>query len=308
MNTRESVTASGMIVDTPSHSATFTTSDGVTLTYRDNGGPGEPIVMLPGLGQSQQAFHHQFDGWQAHRRVITLDFRAHGLSETPSHGYRIARFAADVRELLDHLGLDRVDALGWSMGASVWWSFIDLLGTQRIHRLIVVDQPTAIARFGWMSPEEIVGAGALWDLATIEQIVLGSLDPNAPQPTVESLAWTYQGDIDAEVLKHLVADMRMASSVEVGRVLFDHCMQDWRDVLPRIDVPTLVIGAEGSHVSTDSQRQTAAVIPNAISHIFPAEIASSHFPFLQNPQAFDEVVEGFLSGSSAVPAEVTQSV
>ena len=27
-------------------------------------------------------------------------------------------------------------------------------------------------------------------------------------------------------------------------LLFDHCAQDWRDVLPRIDVPTLVIGCE----------------------------------------------------------------
>lgn len=29
---------------------------------------------------------------------------------------------------------------------------------------------------------------------------------------------------------------------------WDHCAQDWRDVLPRIDVPTLVIGCEGSHL------------------------------------------------------------
>jgi pimeloyl-ACP methyl ester carboxylesterase len=275
--------------------ASFTTSDGVRLVYRDNGGPGIPLVMLPGLGQGQLAFHEQFDGLADHRRIITLDHRGHGLSSAPEHGYRIARLSADVRELLDHLDLDRVDALGWSMGASVWWSFIDLFGTARIRRLVIVDQPVTIAKVPWMSAREQADAGALWDLSTTEQIVAEQLRPDPAPADIDSLRWSYTGEIAPEILELLVSGMRQGSAREIGRLLFDHSVQDWRDVLPRIDVPTLVIGSEGSHVSVESQRRTAKAIPNATAHIFPADIASSHFPFLQNPAAFNRVLETFLA-------------
>ena len=69
----------------------------------------------------------------------------------PHFGYRIARFSRDVYELLDHLGVERFDVLGWSMGVSVWWSFIDQYGTDRIRRFVAVDQPSAVAAVPWMT-------------------------------------------------------------------------------------------------------------------------------------------------------------
>ena len=65
-------------------------------------------------------------------------------------------------------------------------------------------------------------------------------------------------------------------------------------MLPRIDIPTLVIGCDGSHVDPSSQRYIAEQIPGADLHVFPADVASSHFPFLENPDAFNAVVGAFL--------------
>ncbi|GAA1001458.1 alpha/beta fold hydrolase [Subtercola frigoramans] len=295
MNRSPSVSAERADRGSERDTHSFVTSDGVELSYRDNDGPGIPLVMLPGLGQSQLAFHHQFDGLKDRRRVITLDFRGHGSSSTPPHGYRIARFAADVRDLVGHLELDRFDAFGWSMGASVWWSFIDLFGTSLLRRFVIVDQPSAIALLTWMSHDEKADAGALWDLSTIEQAVAGQRNSDSAAISADALAWTYTGELDDVVAETLVTGMRLSSADAVGRILFDHAVQDWRDVLPRIDVPTLVIGAEGSHVSSRSQASTASAIPGARLHVFPSEVASSHFPFLQNPNAFDAVLEDFLS-------------
>ncbi|GAA3398067.1 hypothetical protein GCM10017752_59430 [Streptomyces roseoviridis] len=70
-------------------------------------------------------------------------------------------------------------------------------------------------------------------------------------------------------------------------------------MLPRIDVPTLVIGCERSHVHPDSQRYVAERIPGARLHVFASEVASSHFPFLENPPAFNAVVEKFLAEEPA---------
>jgi len=92
----------------------------------------------------------------------------------------------------------------------------------------------------------------------------------------------------------MVGEMRKTPSYAATRLLYDHCAQDWRDVLARVDVPSLVIGCEGSHVSPASQCFIAELIPDARVHVFGPPQASSHFPFLQAPGAFNEVVADFL--------------
>ena len=133
---------------------TFTTNDGVELTYQGSGpvGGGVPLVMLHGWGQTQATFRDQLTRLAPRRRVVTMD--QHGQSAKPHHGYRIARLARDAEQLLDHLGIDQADVLGWSMGVSVWWSFVDQNGTGRIRRFVAVDQPTAVAAVPRMAAME----------------------------------------------------------------------------------------------------------------------------------------------------------
>jgi len=66
------------------------------------------------------------------QRVITLDLRGHGRSSKPGFGYRIARFSRDVYELIDYLGLEHADVLGWSIGVSAWST--DAVSAPRFHR------------------------------------------------------------------------------------------------------------------------------------------------------------------------------
>src|SRR6478735_9442760 len=147
--------------------ASFVTHDGVELDYEDRGGDGFPLVMLHGWGQTQAMFRHQLSDLAPDRRVVTLDMRGHGRSAKPHFGYRIARFSRDVYELLDHLGLERFDALGWSMGVSIWWSFIDQYGTDRLRRFIAVDQPAAVAAVPWLPDQARVDSGAIFDVAAL---------------------------------------------------------------------------------------------------------------------------------------------
>ncbi|MFD4638291.1 alpha/beta fold hydrolase [Lentzea sp. NPDC058436] len=275
---------------------TFSTNDGVTLTYQDSGGSGSdvPLVMLHGWGQTQAMFRHQLGGL-GDRRVITFDQRGHGLSDKPHHGYRIARLAQDFVQLLDHLGLDQVDALGWSMGASVLWSHIDHHGTTRLRRLVIVDQPAAVAAVPWMSAAEQTESGAIFDVAgllTLNGDLHGPDGATVREAFVRSM---FSGDTDPEVWEFVANEITATPARAAVPLLFDHCAQDWRDVLPRIDVPTLVLGCDGSHVSPDSQRYIAERVPGAELHVFPTTDASSHFVFLENPTAFNAVLDKFLS-------------
>ncbi|MCG0063844.1 alpha/beta hydrolase [Streptomyces tricolor] len=275
----------------------LTTSDGVRLVYQDTGGEGIPLVMLHGWGQTQEMFRHQARGLAPARRVVTLDFRGHGRSAKPRHGYRVARFAADVRDLADHLGLDRFDALGWSMGTSVWWSFFDQYGTGRVRRFVAVDQPAAVAAVPWMSVEEQQQSGAVFDVAGLLALAAELAGPRGEQARYEFVRGMFSGSPDPALLSFVAGQIAATPAYAGVPLLFDHCAQDWRDVLPRIDVPTLVIGCDGSHVHPRSQRYVADRIPGARLHVFPASVANSHFPFLENPPAFNDVVGTFLSST-----------
>lgn len=105
----------------------FTSKDGVRLFY-DDIGRGRPLVLIHGWTFSGRFFHRNVPVLAENARVITVDLRGHGRSDKPDRGYRIPRLAADLRDLLLELDLRDVTLLGWSLGAPVIWSYLELFG------------------------------------------------------------------------------------------------------------------------------------------------------------------------------------
>jgi pimeloyl-ACP methyl ester carboxylesterase len=93
-------------------------------------------------------------------RVLMLDPRNQGLSENVDYGTRIARYGMDLKEFVDHLGLVQADFCGWSMGASVIWSYIDLFGTKAIRKAFI-DEPISIYTHADWTEEERLNAGGM---------------------------------------------------------------------------------------------------------------------------------------------------
>ena len=99
-------------------------SDGVKIAYIDEG-EGEPILLIHGFA-SNVAANWADPTWVetllgAGRRVIAYDNRGHGKSEKlydPAL-YGAPAMAEDACRLLDHLGIERADVLGYSMGARI---------------------------------------------------------------------------------------------------------------------------------------------------------------------------------------------
>src|ERR1700719_5116735 len=96
----------------------------VELAYLDEG-DGDPIVLVHGFASNKEV-NWVHPGWvstlaRAGRRAIALDNRGHGASTKlydPAL-YGSALMAEDVRALIDHLGIDRADIMGYSMGARI---------------------------------------------------------------------------------------------------------------------------------------------------------------------------------------------
>ncbi len=276
---------------------TFITNDGVELAFHDSGptdGSTVPLAMLHGWCQTQAMFRHQVTGLADRRRVVTLDQRGHGLSEKPVHGYRVARLARDAQELLDHLGIECADVLGWSMGASVWWSFMDQYGSGRIRRLVLVDEPASVAAVPGMLEQDRADSGAIFDGPALASLCEALLGPDGASVMGELVRGAFGGEPDPVIRAFVEQEIKSTPLSAAVSLLWEHCAQDWRDMLPRIDVPALVIGCDGSHIDPASQRYVAERIPRGELHVFPSDVANSHYVFLEAPEAFNALVEEFL--------------
>jgi pimeloyl-ACP methyl ester carboxylesterase len=113
----------------------------VEIAYLDEG-EGEPIVLVHGFASTKEVNWVQ-PGWvatltRAGRRAIALDNRGHGESTKlydPAE-YHTDKMADDVLALMDHLGLDRADAMGYSMGARIC-AFLAVKRPERVRSLIL---------------------------------------------------------------------------------------------------------------------------------------------------------------------------
>lgn len=84
-----------------------------------------PIVLVHGFA-SNRGTNWRAPGWydtltQAGRQVIALDVRGHGESDKPhdADAYNEGELAWDIERLLDHLGHERADVMGYSMGGFI---------------------------------------------------------------------------------------------------------------------------------------------------------------------------------------------
>jgi pimeloyl-ACP methyl ester carboxylesterase len=115
-------------------------SDGVRIAYIDEG-EGEPVLLIHGFA-SNVATNWIDPQWvrtlvQSGRRVIAYDNRGHGQSEKlyDPEAYGAPIMAEDARRLLDHLGVEQVDVIGYSMGARIA-AFLAFAHPERVCSLI----------------------------------------------------------------------------------------------------------------------------------------------------------------------------
>ena len=260
-------------------------------------GSGQPLLMIPGWSQTAAAFGRNIEPLARHRRVVALDMRGHGDSDKPAHGYRIARLAVDLSEAMDALQLSgQVDLLGHSMGASVIWSYLDLFGSARLRRLVLVDQaPMAATLPGWSEADRQRYGSFLPDLASVGALCAKVRAATSVEAASEILRGMFtdripQGDFDWIVKENLKFPREHAADL-----LFDHLLNDWRDIIQAIRLPTLVIGGRASFFDPASQEWIASCNPAAECRIFTADEGGAHFMFYENSNGFNEVVDQFLT-------------
>src|SRR5262249_4992158 len=127
-----------MFVDPSPHQSAFLMVNGVRLHYLDWGGKGEPLLFLPGLGDSPPIFDDIAPEFAGRFRVLGLTRRGQGQSEAPPTGYDTATLAEDIPQFLDQLQIERVTLIGHSLAGDEMSCFA-ARHPERVERLIYLD-------------------------------------------------------------------------------------------------------------------------------------------------------------------------
>lgn len=273
----------------------FTTNDGVKLTYWE-AGKGRPLIFVPGWSANGAEYVNVMYLLSKHYRVIVLDPRNQGLSQHVEYGNRISRFAMDLHQLVDHLQIKQANFCGWSMGASVIWSYIDLFGSKSIAKACFVDEPISIVGHPDWTEQQKRDAGAM--VTSPDQVLaaFGAPLPANPSPddpnlmvrfTLRDSPYFANSEAFAQAVIH--DDPRYTA-----QVMWDHASSDWRDVVSRkIDVPVAIFTGEYS-ANVPSQRWAHAMIPGSQLHVYTKAEQGDHFLMFKNPRKFTQDLMRFL--------------
>lgn len=271
----------------------FTTRDGVRLHYIE-AGKGRPLVMIPGWSQTAEQFRAQIDGLSDKYHVIALDMRGHGESDKPNHGYRIHRLSKDVHEFIRARNLNDVTLAGHSMGCSVIWGYWELFGKDRVSKLLLIDQMPMITTNPAWDEKEKTDAGSLLDKETLWVVPNALAGPDGVKTTEGFIGGMFTKAYPKEKVEWVIQQNLKFPRAYAARLLFDHATNDWRDVLPTINVPTLIVGGKTSLVGWRSQQWMGTQIPGSRVEIFDEGEGGNHFMFMENPEKFNRLVREFM--------------
>jgi len=250
--------------------------------------PAVPLVLIHGFTGHREDFLGvlpELAKIGGGRRVIAPDLRGHGDSEEISNIYdwSFEELVRDLFAFLDHLGLDRVDLLGHSMGGFVVLRFA-LAHPERVRSLTFLctgpETPASLSREGFLKAAEIADARGMGAL----QQILEKVGRDDSSPTV-----TASGDPHWMHHRRRFGAMTPESYRGLGTAFFDSDSLVGR--LPEVEGPVLVLVGEFD----------VAWLPGAdlFEQTFPdarrLTLANAeHHPHIENTQAFLTAIEEYL--------------
>ena len=133
--------------------------NGINLYYETHG-TGRPLILLHGGLGSGEMFGPILPNLAADHQVITVDLQGHGRTADIDRPIDARLMADDIAALIGHLGLDRPDVMGYSLGGGVAM-FTATRHPELVGRLVVVSinirrdaiYPDMLAQQGQLGPE-----------------------------------------------------------------------------------------------------------------------------------------------------------
>jgi non-heme chloroperoxidase len=217
----------------------------VKIYYEDHGA-GQPVVLIHGYPLSGRAWDKQVPVLlEAGYRVITYDRRGFGQSSQPTSGYHYDTFAADLNTLLEHLDLRDAVLAGHSMGTGEVTRYLADYGSARVAKGVLVSPiPPYLLQAGDNSegvPQALFDGFVQAARADVPAWMKGFLDNFYNMETL-------RGTLVSDQAWQASWNLAVTASVTAAVACIGTWTTDFRDDLPKIDVPTLVIHGDADQV------------------------------------------------------------
>lgn len=256
--------------------------DGATVAYRVDGeGPG--LVLIHGTGgNSETNWGHLIPTLAQHWTVVRPDYSGSGDTGDDGGSLTVERLAAQVVAAAESAGAVPFDLIGFSLGTAV-------------AMIIAADYPHLVRR--------VVLLGAFLSSADARQKMQFGLWNDLIRTDRRAMARFILLTGFSPAFLSSLGEQGIADSIEaivtgndwdgMARQVDLDLAVNVTEAARRIDKPVLVIGCTHDHMVPPAEaRAVAAIIPRARY----AELPTGHLAALEQPEAFIDLLDGFLRG------------
>jgi len=256
---------------------------GVEIYYEVQG-EGPALVLVPGWTFTTEVFANQFGAFADTYRVISFDPRSHGRSTVTLEGNNYTTQGADLKALLDHLGVENPALVGWSFGCLTTWEFIKVNGVESAAAHMCID----------LSPTPLTGVDGDWAEGSVADIAGFYQAVQTSQGHRDVINW-YADEVMIEQdytseLSQWVVDQSMSSPPWVASAYLAAGMfSNYMATAKEIDA-----AMPSSFVVADHWADTAVAYVNANLPNSQVDSFGGHMMFWEYPEQFNPILGNML--------------
>jgi 3-oxoadipate enol-lactonase len=266
----------------------FVSGNGIDIRYRIDGDGDQSLVLINGVGDDLEGWANQVaDFVAAGLRVISFDNRGAGQSGQPAGPYTSREMAADLKDLVDALGVSSFHLAGVSMGGVIAQEYAvahpgDLRSLVLANTFAVADPFTRAAFDTWALVAQAAGMPVMM---------------RQQAPWIFSPAfYAAQPERVAELIAAAQASTQPAAAFAAQMAALNG--HDCAGRLGAVTVPTLVLAAADDIIIRPAlSRQLLSDLPDGVGTW--AVVPGGHAAFWENPGPWNTAVIEFVRANSA---------
>jgi non-heme chloroperoxidase len=264
----------------------------IDIYYEDHGS-GKPVILIHGYPLSGASWEKQVPALlNAGSRVITYDRRGFGKSSQPTVGYNYDTFAADLRELITQLKLQDVTLVGFSMGGGEIARYFGKNGSKGVSKAVFMGAVPPFLLKTADNPEGVDGSvfdGIKKAVAADRYAFFTDFFKNFYNTD------QYLGKRVSEEVVRASWNIAAGASATASLACVPTWLEDFRENLKRVDVPTLVIHGDDDRIVplAAAGQRTAKLVkgaqlvvvkggPHCITWTHADEVNAALLAFLKN--------------------------
>jgi pimeloyl-ACP methyl ester carboxylesterase len=278
---------------------------GHELSYVDSGS-GPVVLFIHGILGSQRQWEHLIDSMDEDHRVVLPDLFGHGESAKPVGDYSLSAHAAAMRDLLDHLGIERVTLVGHSLGGGIAMQFFYLF-PDRVERLVLVSsgglgrELNVLLRSatlpGAASVLSVIASAPV--LSRVEALGRGASKVGwRPGADVGAIWRGFSSLGDGESRRAFLATTRAVIDIG-GQTISAH--DHLEGALP---IPTMIVwGSKDRMIPASHALSLEKKLPDCRVEMFEG---AGHFPHLDDPERFVRMLREFIAAGVVSQEPITE--